>query len=72
MSDKYEQLKSYLNSKYEYLAAMGKHNLPEREGYECEYQWRMILDIMEYIDKLDQLEEILPSTPLTLVSHAKS
>lgn len=67
METNYERLKGYLNAKYEYLAAMGKHTLPEREGLECEYQWRMMIDIMEYVDKLDQLEEIVQSaaTPLT-------
>ena len=37
MESNYDKLKSYLNAKYEYLAAMGKHNLSEREGAECEY-----------------------------------
>ena len=64
----YEELKRYLNTKYEYLAEMGKYNLPEREGMECEYQWRLMIDIMEYVDKLEQLD----SSPLTLVSDGKS
>jgi len=71
MMTNYEKLKSYLNSKYEYLAEMGKHNLPEREGLECEYQWRLIIDIMEYVDKLEQLDALTPPTPLTLISHAE-
>lgn len=75
MESNYDKLKSYLNAKYEYLAAMGKHNLSEREGAECEYQWRMMIDIMEYIDKLDEMDALIESLPtgnITLISNAKS
>lgn len=83
METNYERLKGYLNAKYEYLAAMGKHTLPEREGLECEYQWRMILDIMEYVDKLDELDQLLadsiatasakpPKGNITLITDAPS
>jgi|TARA_B100000073_G_scaffold330902_1_gene319797 Na+/phosphate symporter len=75
MESNYDKLKSYLNAKYEYLAAMGKHNLSEREGAECEYQWRMMIDIMEYVDKLDEMDALIESLPtgnITLISNAKS
>ena len=75
MESNYDKLKSYLNAKYEYLAAMGKHNLSEREGAECEYQWRMMIDIMEYVDKLDEMDaliENLPTGNIALISNAKS
>lgn len=75
MKSNYDKLKSYLNAKYEYLAAMGKHNLSEREGAECEYQWRMMIDIMEYVDKLDEMDALiagLPTGNITLISNAKS
>jgi len=75
MESNYDKLKSYLNAKYEYLAAMGKHNLSEREGAECEYQWRMMIDIMEYVDKLDEMDALiagLPTGNITLISNAKS
>lgn len=75
MESNYDKLKSYLNAKYEYLASMGKHNLSEREGAECEYQWRMMIDIMEYVDKLDEMDALIESLPtgnITLISNAKS
>lgn len=75
MESNYDKLKSYLNAKYEYLAAMGKHNLSEREGAECEYQWRMMIDIMEYVDKLDEMDaliETLPTGNITLITNAPS
>ena len=75
MESNYDKLKSYLNAKYEYLAAMGKHNLSEREGAECEYQWRMMIDIMEYVDKLDEMDALIESLPtgnITFISNAKS
>ena len=75
MESNYDKLKSYLNAKYEYLAEMGKHNLSEREGAECEYQWRMMIDIMEYVDKLDEMDALIESLPtgnITLISNAKS
>lgn len=75
MESNYDKLKSYLNAKYEYLAEMGKHNLSEREGAECEYQWRMMIDIMEYVDKLDEMDALIESLPtgnITLITNAKS
>ena len=75
MESNYDKLKSYLNAKYEYLVAMGKHNLSEREGAECEYQWRMMIDIMEYVDKLDEMDALiagLPTGNITLITNAKS
>lgn len=75
MESNYDKLKSYLNAKYEYLAAMGKHNLSEREGAECEYQWRMMIDIMEYVDKLDEMDALIESLPtgnITLITNVKS
>ena len=75
MESNYDKLKSYLNAKYEYLAAMGQHNLSEREGAECEYQWRMMIDIMEYVDKLDEMDALIESLPtgnITLITNAKS
>ena len=76
MESNYDKLKSYLNAKYEYLAAMGKHNLSEREGAECEYQWRMMIDIMEYVDKLDEMDALIsdltPPGNITLISNGKS
>ena len=75
METNYERLKAYLNAKYEYLAAMGKHTLPEREGLECEYQWRMMIDIMEYVDRLDEMDALIETIPkgnITLITNAPS
>jgi len=55
----YEKLKEYLTIKYNYLAQLGRFNLGEREGLESEYQWRLISDIMEYVDKIDQLDYLI-------------
>jgi len=55
----YEKLKDYLTIKYNYLAHLGRLNLGEREGLESEYQWRLISDIMEYVDKIDQLDYLV-------------
>jgi len=56
--DKYESLKSYLSLKYEYYAALGKYNLGDREGLESENYWRLISDIMEFIDTMEMNEDI--------------
>ena len=56
--NKYNQLKSYLTLKYDYYASLGKYELGEREDSESEHKWRLISDIMEFIDGMEIREEI--------------
>lgn len=76
METKYETLKDYLSIKHEYLASMGNHNLSKREGLQCEYQYRLMVDIIEYMDKLDEMDQIcsdlMQKGSITLISDAKS
>jgi hypothetical protein len=53
---KYEKLKSYLQTHYNFHASLGQFNLGDHEQYETEAKWRMISDIMDYIDNLDSSE----------------
>lgn len=54
---KYGKLKSYLETKYSYLASLGQYQLGDLETIESEAQWSMIRDIMEYIDVLEEESE---------------
>jgi hypothetical protein len=56
--NKYNQLKAYLSLKYDYYASLGKYELGEREDSESEHKWRLISDIMEFIDGMEIREEI--------------
>lgn len=51
--ENYLKLKNYLQTKYDYYANLGKYNLGDREGLESEYKWRLLCDIMEYVDTLE-------------------
>jgi hypothetical protein len=55
---KYSQLKSYLETKHSYYADLGKYNLGDRESMESEYKWRLLCDIMEYVDSLELWDDI--------------
>lgn len=50
---KYEKLKSYLQTHYNFHANLGQYNLGDREQLESETKWQMISDIVNYIDNLD-------------------
>ena len=50
---KYAKLKSYLETKYAYLAQLGQYTLGDLEAIQPEAQWILIRDVMEYIDVLE-------------------
>ena len=67
MNNKYNQLKSYLTVKYDYYASLGRYTvMGDREAMESEAKWRMISDIMEFIDAMELQEEIKKNEVNTL------
>jgi len=52
-SSKYQRLKSYLQTHYNFHANLGQYELGDREQFETEVKWRMISDIIDYVDNLD-------------------
>lgn len=56
---KYEKLKSYLQTHYNFHANLGQYNLGDREQLESESKWRMISDIMDYVDNLDAEDNVI-------------
>jgi hypothetical protein len=56
---KYENLKSYLQTHYNFHANLGQYNLGDREQLETEAKWRMISDIMDYVDNLDLEDNVI-------------
>lgn len=56
--ENYNKLKGYLQTKYDYYANLGRFNLGDREGLESEYKWRLLCDIMEYIDTIELNNDI--------------
>lgn len=58
LMDNYQKLKQYLQTKYDYHANIGRFNLGDREGLESEYKWRLLCDIMEYIDTIEMYHDI--------------
>lgn len=56
---KYEKLKSYLQTHYNFHANLGQFNLGDREQFESEVKWRLISDIMDYIDNLDLEDKVI-------------
>jgi retron-type reverse transcriptase len=67
---KYENLKSYLQTHYNFHANLGQYNLGDREQLETEAKWRMISDIMDYVDNLDSEDNVIkfPKTDDATVS----
>jgi len=55
---KYNNLKSYIQTKYDYHAAMGQFSLGEKESLESSISWKNYSDLMEFIDNMELYEEI--------------
>jgi len=55
---KYFKIKEYVRAKYDYLASLGRLELGDREGLETDIQWKLISDMMEYMDQLELHEDI--------------
>ena len=54
---KYSKVKQYVRAKYDYLASLGRLELGDREGLETEIQWRLVADMMEYMEQMEFSEE---------------
>lgn len=53
---KYSKVKEYVRAKYDYLASLGRLELGDREGFETEIQWRLVSDMMEFMEEMELSE----------------
>lgn len=56
--NKYNQLKSYIQIKYDYHASLGQFSVGERESMESSISWKNYSDLMEFIDNMEMYEDI--------------
>lgn len=56
--NKYNQLKSYIQIKYDYYASLGQFSVGERESMESSISWKNYSDLMEFIDNMEMYEDI--------------
>lgn len=63
---KYFKIKDYVRAKYDYLASLGRLELGDRESLETDIQWRLISDMMEFMDQIELLEDVSNQKVTTL------
>jgi hypothetical protein len=61
---KYSKVKEYVRAKYDYLASLGRLELGDREGFVTEIQWRLVSDMMEFMEEME-LSESATNSKLT-------
>lgn len=58
MNSNYERLKKYIETKYDYYAALGQFGLGDRESLESEVSWKIFSDLIEFIDNMEIHDDI--------------
>jgi uncharacterized lipoprotein NlpE involved in copper resistance len=66
---KYSKVKQYVRAKYDYLASLGRLELGDREGLETEIQWRLVADMMEFMEEMEFSESRTNSNTNSKLTH---